>query len=292
MTVTTQVYRSVDGMDLFADVHAPATTPSKFVVWFHGGAMIMGGRGDVPADLLDLVLSSNSLLISIGYRLAPQVSIADIAADASAGWKWAIEEAARRGCRSSSGIVAGLSAGGYLALLVGLSDPRPSAVVAYYGYGTLDSPWYSTPSDHYQRTWRAVTETDAFHAVEGPTTTEGSDRPLGVDFYMYCRQTGRWPELAAGTTDRDELRRYSPTYHVTSEYPSTLLLHGTDDHDVPHAESAAIAAMLELHGVDHEFISLVGFDHGLVPGDDPDRIRMSNDATARAKAFIHAHLSA
>jgi hypothetical protein len=164
--------------------------------------------------------------------------------------------------------------------------------VSYYGYGTLDSPWYSTPSDHYRRTWRTVAEDEALRSVEGPTTEDGSARPHGVDYYMFCRQTGRWPELAAGTTAIDELRRYSPTYHVTSQYPTTLLLHGTDDHDVPHAESAAFAAMLQLHEVDHEFISLEGFDHGLVPGDDPDRIRRSNEATARAVRFIRHYLDA
>ena len=291
MTVTTSVYRSVDGSDLHADVYSPASTPTSFFVWFHGGALIMGGRGDVPGDLLDLVLSTNSLLFSIGYRLAPQATIADIAADASAGWQWATEEALRRGCTSTAGVVGGLSAGGYLALLVGLSNPRPSAVVSYYGYGTLDSPWYSMPSDHYRRVWRSVTLTEALDSVAGPATGEGSSRPTAVDFYMYCRQTGRWPELAAGTTDSQELRRYSPTYRITREFPSTLLLHGTDDHDVPYEESAALAALLRLHEVDHEFISLKGFDHGLVPGDDPERIRRSNDATAQAKTFIARHLS-
>jgi acetyl esterase/lipase len=291
VTPTTHVYRTVDGLDLLADVYAPASAPTGFFVWFHGGALINGSRADVPSGLVDLVLSANSMFVSIGYRLAPQVAIADIAADATAGWQWAAHHARLQGCPETAGIVGGLSAGGYLALLTGLSELRPRAVVSYYGYGTLDSPWYSTPSDHYRSTWRAVAEDEALRSVEGPTTEDGSTRPLGVDFYMFCRQTGRWPELAAGTTDGDELRRYSPTYHVTSKYPPTLLLHGTDDHDVPHAESAAFAAMLQLHEVDHEFISLEGFDHGLVPGDDPERIRRSSEATAKAVRFIRRSMN-
>lgn len=291
MSATTSIYRSVNGLDLHADVYSPASTPSGFFVWFHGGALIMGGRADIPQDLLDLVLSTNSMLFSIGYRLAPQAPITEIAADASAGWHWATEEARQRGCPSTAGVVGGLSAGAYLALLVGLSNPRPGAVVSYYGYGTLDSPWYSMPSDHYRRTWRQVSEREALSSVAGPATSEGSTRPAAVDFYMYCRQNGRWPELAAGTTDITQLRRYSPTYHITREFPPTLLLHGTDDHDVPYEESAALAALLRLHAVEHEFISLEGFDHGLVPGEDPERIRRSNEATAQAKRFIQRHLS-
>jgi acetyl esterase/lipase len=287
---TSHVYRTINGLNLEADVYAPAGAPRSFFVWFHGGALIMGSKTDVPGDLLELVLDASSLLISIGYRLAPQATVSDIAADAGTAWRWAMEEAQRRGCASSSGLVGGLSAGGYLALLTGTRAPRPIAVVSYYGYGTLDSPWYSEPSDHYQRTWRAVTRDEALAAVAGPTTIEGSDRPLGVDFYMYCRQNGLWPQLAAGTADPDLLRQHSPTYLVDSKYPPTLLLHGTDDHDVPHAESAAFAAMLQLHEVQHEFISLPGFDHGLVPGDSPEMIRASQVATEQAVRFIRRHL--
>ena len=51
--------------------------------------------------------------------------------------------------------------------------------------------------------------------------------------------------MAAGVEcprDCHRLREHSPTYYVTEAFPPTLLLHGTDDHDVPHAESAGMAA--------------------------------------------------
>ena len=97
---------------------------------------------DVPDELVDLAVRQGFPLVSVEYRLAPQAGIEDIASDAYAALRWAeTEESGLMGCDGSRTVVGGLSAGGYLALLVGLADPGPKAVVSYYGYGTLDSPW-------------------------------------------------------------------------------------------------------------------------------------------------------
>jgi dipeptidyl aminopeptidase/acylaminoacyl peptidase len=49
---------------------------------------------------------------------------------------------------------------------------------------------------------------------------------------------------------------------VTKAYPPTLLLHGDNDTDVPHRQSADMAAELKKHGVAHEFISIKDGPHG------------------------------
>jgi dipeptidyl aminopeptidase/acylaminoacyl peptidase len=68
------------------------------------------------------------------------------------------------------------------------------------------------------------------------------------------------------------------------------LIHGTADRDVPHAESVALAAMLALHDVPHEFVSVEGADHLLVPSDpasDLDAIARAHD---KAATFLSRHL--
>ena len=47
--------------------------------------------------------------------------------------------------------------------------------------------------------------------------------------------------------------RYCPVRHVTPEYPPTFLIHGTEDTDVPYAESENMADKLAKAGVQHEF---------------------------------------
>ena len=172
--------------------------------------------------------------------------------------------------------------------------PRPRAVLAYYGYGTLDSPWYTRPSAWYRRAIPLVSERDAFDAVATRVVVDGHQRPDGWKFYIYCRQNGLWPKLVAGldpATQGSELRAYSPTYHVTAEFPETLLIHGTVDNDVPHAESAALAASFELHGVPHELISVDGADHQLVPTNPPRGLDAIAAAHERAAGFLRRHLA-
>jgi hypothetical protein len=63
-------------------------------------------------------------------------------------------------------------------------------------------------------------------------------------FYLYCRQTGRWPNEVAGLGrdfDPAMLRTYCPEANVTADYPPTLLVHGTHDTDVPYQRSVEMA---------------------------------------------------
>ena len=71
-----------------------------------------------------------------------------------------------------------------------------------------------------------------------------------------------------------------------AEYPPTLLIHGTEDTDVPYELSAAMAKELERHKVPHELVTVKGAGHGLAGGDK----QAVADAHARALAFIRRHL--
>jgi acetyl esterase/lipase len=294
--VCTVTWRRVDGLDLLADVYIPARRDPKWgaLLWFHGGALILGGRADVPAELVDVAQNDGFHLISVDYRLAPQAGIEQIADDAYAALAWVQTDGADRfSYNGGRTVVAGLSAGGYLALLAGLATPAPKAVVSYYGYGTLDSAWYSEPSSAHVAHIPPVPEAEARASIGQGVVCEGHARPDAWKFYVYCRQTGQWPTLAAGLTmpqQRHVLRRLSPTYQVSDQYPPTLLIHGTADGDVPFEESAAMSAMLALHHVEHELIALEGLDHGLEPGDNPERQRDVYDAQLRAADFLLRHL--
>jgi acetyl esterase/lipase len=142
-------------------------------------------------------------------------------------------------------------------------NPRPKAIVSFYGYGDITSEWYNRPDPFYCRQPLVIKE-DAWQSVgthiisEDPT---GSRHP----FYLYTRQQGIWP-IEVGGHDPDKDPRffdpYCPIRNITAEYPPTLLLHGDQDTDVPHQQSVLMAQELEQNGVTHEFISLQGQDHG------------------------------
>jgi dipeptidyl aminopeptidase/acylaminoacyl peptidase len=65
-----------------------------------------------------------------------------------------------------------------------------------------------------------------------------------------------------------------------------MLIHGTEDTDVPYELSAAMAKELEKHKVVHELVTVPGGGHGLGGADK----QVIADAFAKARAFIKEKL--
>jgi acetyl esterase/lipase len=92
------------------------------VVWFHGGGMTQGSS-EIPAALC----GRGTILVGPSYRLSPRVKVATILEDAATAVAWTIKNVERYGGSPRRVYVSGHSAGGYLALMVGL-DQRLLAV--------------------------------------------------------------------------------------------------------------------------------------------------------------------
>ncbi|MFI7523302.1 alpha/beta hydrolase [Micromonospora globbae] len=90
-----------------------ATAPC--VYWIHGGGMVMGDRYsqlDIPLEWLDLF---GAVVVSVDYRLAPEVTGTTLVDDCYHGLLWTAEHAADLGIDPARLVVAGASAGGGLA---------------------------------------------------------------------------------------------------------------------------------------------------------------------------------
>ena len=248
----TIVYKTVGPTKIEADVfRRNGDQPRPALVWIHGGALVMGSRRGVPDNLLELCRQNNYVLISLDYRLAPEVKLPAIIEDVKDAFRWIhTEGAARFHLDTKRIVVAGGSAGGYLTMMTGIAvEPRPQALVSYWGYGDIDAPWYIAPSEHYRKQ-PLVSKEDAMRAVGGEVVTVGNARPRGT-YYLYLRQNGLWTKEVAGfdpATQREQLDPYCPVRNVTPQYPPILMIHGTADTDVPYQESADMAAELEAAG--------------------------------------------
>jgi acetyl esterase/lipase len=296
LPMKTYTYKTVGDLKIQADVYRAADDKMRpVVVWIHGGALIMGNRSAVPKNLLELCRDDGYALVSIDYRLAPEVKLREIVSDLESALNWLHGDGAKD-CHLDTKrlVVTGGSAGGYLTLMSGVSDPggRPTALVAYWGYGDVDGDWYTKPSEFYRSHVPLVDKADAYKGVGGKVIT-GSE--LGIDmkarsrFYHYLRQNGLWTKEVTGwdpVKDRDDLNRYCPVRNVTKDYPPTLLIHGTEDTDVPYQLSADMAEQLARHKVPHELVTVKGAGHGLSGGDP----KLVADAHARALAFIRDHM--
>jgi len=291
----TQTFKTVGNLKIQADVYrADDTKMRPVVVWIHGGALISGNRKSVPQNLLELCRDEGYALVSIDYRLAPEVKLPEIIADVEDAFRWLRGAGAKEAHLDTDRIVVtGGSAGGYLTLMTGVVvRPRPKALVAYWGYGDVDGEWYTTPSEFYRKQIPLIDKAEAYKGVGGQVITGSED---GVDFkvrgrfYHYLRQNGLWTKEVTGldpTSEKEKLDSYCPVRNVSAEYPPTLLVHGTEDTDVPYQLSADMTKELARFKVPHELVTVSGAGHGLAGGDKKEVA----DAHGKALAFIRMHM--
>lgn len=98
------------------DVHRPAGRGDfPTVVWFHGGGLTEGHRS-LPPALLDREVA----VVAAGYRLSPGVQAPAYLEDAAAAVAWTFRRVEEWGGSRKRVFLSGHSAGGYLALMLGL----------------------------------------------------------------------------------------------------------------------------------------------------------------------------
>lgn len=95
------------------------------VVWFHGGGLT-GGKKEIPQQLLD----GRCVVVGVGYRFSPKVSVSQIIDDAACAVAWVFANIERYGGSADKIYLSGHSAGGYLVSMLGLDASR----LKRYGY--------------------------------------------------------------------------------------------------------------------------------------------------------------
>jgi acetyl esterase/lipase len=293
LTKSTHVFKTVGDVKIEADVYRPAgDEPRPVVVWLHGGALIVGGRAQVPKNLLDMCTRERYMFVSFDYRLAPEVKLPEIAADIQDAFRWLHDRGPKLFHADTSRIVVtGGSAGGFLTMLSGvIIKPKPTALVAYWGYPDIDNEWARAKSTHHGA---PVDREEALAGVGRGVVTNTNDPAVGKargSYYRYLRQTGGWAREVTGfdpVTQADKLRPFCPIHNLTKDYPPILMIHGTEDTDVPYSSSADLARELSRLDAPHELITIKGAEHGLRDGD----AQLVARAHQRALVFIREHLS-
>ncbi len=277
----TFTYKTVNGDAIHADVYSSGPlVPRPVVIWIHGGCLMYGDRNQLQEYALERYLQSGFTVVSIDYRLAPETKLEEIIEDLRDAYAWVLTEGPKLFALDGERVaVVGHSAGGYLTLMTGFCvQPRPKALVSFYGYGDIIEEWYSRPDAFYRRQ-PLVSEAEAHR-----------DRGL---FYLYCRQTGRWPIEVSGhdpDVEAEWFDPFCPAHNVTRDYPPTVLIHGVLDTDVPHAQSVQMAQEFAVHKVEHVFVSPPEMGHGFDREDDEPPSVEEVDVYTRVVEFLHKHL--
>lgn len=288
-----RTYKVANNCEIKADIYSLNDDVLRPVImWMHGGALIFGNRENIRPEQVEMYLNAGFTIVSVDYRLAPETKLVNIIEDIQDAYGWIREKGPKLFHIDPNRIaVIGHSAGGYLALMTGFCvNPRPSALVTFYGYGDISGTWYSRP-DKFYRQQPLVSKEEAYQTVGGPvisSTLSPSDREL---FYLYCRQNGLWTKEVTGhdpDTEDDFFNSFCPIRNISKEYPPTLLLHGNADTDVPHQQSVMIANELSRVNGIQELITITDGEHGFdYAGIGEPKVA---NAFSRVLTFLKHHL--
>ncbi len=107
------------------DVYLPAggSRPCPVIVWMHPGGFNIGDKKWEIADNAEPMLARGYAVVSINYRLSGEATFPAQIHDARTAIRWIRAHAAEYGFDLGRIVAAGVSAGGYLAALLGTSRP-------------------------------------------------------------------------------------------------------------------------------------------------------------------------
>ena len=117
-TVTNVAYGPEPAQRLDLYLPAKSATTAPLIVFIHGGGWNAGDRTGVPAPIRHEV-DRGWAVASIDYRLVPDVSWPAPVGDVKLAVRYLRSKAATYRLRSDRVVLAGVSAGGYLALFAG-----------------------------------------------------------------------------------------------------------------------------------------------------------------------------
>lgn len=247
----TSIYKSTSFRDLFFNFHSNGGDTRGCVLFLHGGALLIGSKDDLAANIITFLINEGFAVATFDYRSLLECSVAEILQDVRDAIKYTKELV------DIPLYTAGYSAGAYLCLLNGALGERVDGIIAFAGYGNLNARWYHEPSqffiDYKDVSWvsQKLADKAAFDTVEKK-----------IDLYVYLRQEGLWPKYALGSEELDQKgKEFSPINLLASSYPKTVLIHGNQDTDIPYAAALEMETALKEKGVEHKCIILDGFDH-------------------------------
>lgn len=257
------VYAEVDGQALKLNLYLPSgEEKAPLVVWIHGGGW-RGGSKNKPS--IKEITKHGFALASISYRFTDAAIFPAQIHDCKGAVRWLRANADRFGYEADWVAVAGSSAGGHLALLMGTSggvtelegnvggnlneSSRVQAVIDYFG-----------PSDFVLR---------------------GKNQPERA----YTNKSGSFALLGgvAGEKLDPKMEEFaSPAHYVSADDPPLLIFQGRKDHTVLPEQSEHIAKLYSDAGLKAELVIIENAAHG-------GKLFFEGEHFEQAARFLKAH---
>lgn len=239
------VFSRVDQTELKLDFYpARGSQVTPLVVWVHGGAWRRGNRASCPIKSLT---DHGFAVASLDYRLTPVAKFPANVQDIKTGIGYLRSNASQLNVDPEKFVIAGASAGGHLAALVGVSN----GVAELEGRQTKD-----------QDEQPAGTHVAAIISLFGASNLEtilAQSTPHGLS----VREPALKLLLGDLPDQRVELAKLaSPINHVDANDPPLLLVHGDQDPQMPINQAHELQGRYRKAGLPVRFDVLYGAAHG------------------------------
>jgi acetyl esterase/lipase len=211
---------------------APALKNRPGVIVIHGGGWIQGDKESMLEQFCLPFVEHGFVVANVEYRLAKAAAAPAAVSDVLEAAKWFRDRAADYKVDPNQIIVTGISAGGHLAMMVGMAPEsaglgpsiKIAAIVNFYGISDVPDQLKGPHLQSYAVTW----------------IPEQPDR-------------------------MDLAKKLSPITYVRKGLPPVLSIHGDADPVVPYDQSVRLTKELKAAGDQAELITVQGGLHGFPP---------------------------
>jgi len=237
-------YGTASGRELKLDAYlSEGASLSPAVIFIHGGGWRRGDKAQVPEFLKQPMQDAGISIISVGYRLSDVAPYPAQVQDVTRAVQFVRYKSREWHLNPDRMAVMGPSAGGHLALWIGLQDDLAKAQA-------------SDPVE------RQSTRVSAIVNYFGP-----------VDFYLLRKMEHKHPAYRTlfgyqetdpvSVVTEEQMRSVSPITYVSQGDPPVFTAHGAADVTVPVEHARRLIAKLKEAGVPNENYLLEGGNHGL-----------------------------
>jgi acetyl esterase/lipase len=225
----------------------PGAPASPAVVWIHGGGWTGGTKNEGRAkEICGTLAAAGYVAVSIDYRLGAGAWPTNLY-DCKNAVRFLRAHAAEYHLDPHRIAVAGGSAGGHLALMVGLTADDPA----------FEPTGAATPYPKISSSVRAIVD---LYGITNLLTRRKPD-PTGKPTDEVV--DGNATKVYGATREANPTlwRDASPVTHVQKNSPPVLIMHGLADTTVDHDQATELAAVLKKAGTTHELHLIEGIGH-------------------------------
>jgi acetyl esterase/lipase len=241
--VANLTYLTASGYDAKLDIYRrrDVQTPQPTLVFYHGGGWIGGTK---EASFMSIMpwLEMGWNVVNVEYRMARVAEAPAAVEDALCALRYVVNNAKNNNIDVDKIVVSGESAGGHLALAVGMI-PTTAGLTSICAGGGFTGNETSVPKVAAIINWYGITDVN--------------DLLAGANARSYAVQ---W--IGSSKNREDIAKMVSPLTYVRAGLPPILSIQGDADPIVPYSQNTRLRDALTKAGATNELVTIPGGGHG------------------------------